>query len=132
MEPQPQDACLGLQVAHEGLGIWIRRVDEQSHNGRRWDQLVQQLRSLEPQFPAQRDHAREIAACKAALKKSRRSATKVPFNGEVTRQRIAAALMTKVKAERAIADTPKAEVLKEAIFVAVRACAPKMISRLKK
>jgi hypothetical protein len=44
----------------------------------------------------------------------------------------AAALMTKVKAERAIADTPKAEVLKEAIFVAVRACAPKMISTLKK
>ena len=80
MEPQPQDACLGLQVAHEGLGIWIRRVDEQSHNGRRWDQLVQQLRSLEPQFPAQRDHAREIAACKAALKKSRRSGTKVRQN----------------------------------------------------
>ena len=34
--------------------------------------------------------------------------------------------MTKVKAERAIADTPEAEVLKEAIFVGVRACAPKM------
>ena len=29
-------------------------------------------------------------------------------------------------------DTPEAEVLKEAIFVAVRACAPKMISTLKK
>ena len=29
--------------------------------------------------------------------------------------------MTKVKAERAIADTPEAEVLKEAIFIAVRA-----------
>ena len=29
-------------------------------------------------------------------------------------------------------DTPEAEVLKEVIFVAVRACAPKMISTLKK
>ena len=29
--------------------------------------------------------------------------------------------MTKVKAERSIADTPEAEVLKEAIFVVVRA-----------
>jgi hypothetical protein len=67
-----------------------------------------------------------------ALNKSRRSGTKVPFNGEVTRQWIAAALMTKVKAERAIADTPEAEVLKEAILVIVRACAQKMISTLKK
>jgi hypothetical protein len=40
--------------------------------------------------------------------------------------------MTKEKAERTIADAPEAEVLKEAIFVAVRACAPKMISTLKK
>jgi len=44
---------------------------------------------------------------------------------------LVAALMTTVTAERAIVDTPEAEVLKEAIFVAAR-FTPKMISTSKK
>jgi hypothetical protein len=40
--------------------------------------------------------------------------------------------MIKVKAERAIADAPETEVLKEAIFVARKGLRSKMISTLKK
>ncbi len=51
-----------LQASRLGIGIGISRVDEDSHDGRRGDQLVQQLQPLGPQLHVQRGHAGEVAA----------------------------------------------------------------------
>ena len=49
-------------VSLVGLGVGVGRVDEQRHEGRHRDQLVQQLQPLRPQLHVQGGRAREVRA----------------------------------------------------------------------
>ena len=60
MELPPEGAGRGLRVSRLDLGVGVGRVDEQRHDGRHRDQLVQQLQPLRPQLYVQGDRACEV------------------------------------------------------------------------
>ena len=62
MELQSKGAGRCLRISRYGFGSGSGRVDEQGHDGRRGDQLMQQLQPLRPDLHVQDAHAREVAS----------------------------------------------------------------------
>jgi hypothetical protein len=59
---QSKSAGPHLHVSYEGLGIGTPPIEEHSDQGRRGNQLMQQLEPFRPKLHTQCGYAREIAA----------------------------------------------------------------------